>query len=70
MGSTPVRAAAVEQALAGVAVSDSAAIGRAADQAAVGASAPSDLHAKSDYREHLARALTRRAVTAAAGPAS
>jgi aerobic carbon-monoxide dehydrogenase medium subunit len=70
MGSTPVRAAAVEQALAGVAVSDSAAIGRAADQAAVGASAPSDLHAKSDYREHLARALTRRAVTAAAGPAA
>ena len=70
MGSTPVRAAAAEEALAGVAVSDSAGIGRAADQAAVGASAPSDLHGKSDYREHLARALTRRAVIAAAGPAA
>jgi carbon-monoxide dehydrogenase medium subunit len=53
-----------------VAVSDSAAIGRASDQAAVGASAPSDLHGKSDYREHLARVLTRRAVIAAAGPAA
>jgi carbon-monoxide dehydrogenase medium subunit len=70
MGSTPVRAAAAEEALAGAAVSDSAAIGRAADQAAVGASAPSDLHGKSDYREHLARVLTRRAVIAAAGPAA
>jgi carbon-monoxide dehydrogenase medium subunit len=70
MGSTPVRATAAEQAFAGVAVSDSAAIGRASDQAAVGASAPSDLHGKSDYREHLARVLTRRAVIAAAGPAA
>ena len=70
MGSTPVRATAAEQALAGVAVSDTAAIARAADQAAVGTSPPSDLHGKPDYREHLARALTRRAVMAAAGPAA
>jgi len=29
--------------------------------------APSDLSARSDYREHLATVLTRRAVLAAAG---
>jgi carbon-monoxide dehydrogenase medium subunit len=39
----------------------------AADRAAEGTSAPSDLNGKPDYREHLARVLTRRALTAAAG---
>lgn len=64
MGSTPVRASAVEQALAGGGLDGIAA---AAEHAAEGTSAPSDLNGKADYREHLARVLTRRAVTAAAG---
>jgi carbon-monoxide dehydrogenase medium subunit len=66
MGSTPLRAAAVEQALAGVDASTEA-IGAAAEHAAEGASAPSDLSGQADYREHLARVLTKRAVLAAAG---
>jgi carbon-monoxide dehydrogenase medium subunit len=64
MGPTPVRATAVEEALSGASTSD---IPAAAERAAEGASAPSDLNGKSDYREHLARVLTRRALTAAAG---
>ncbi|MCA1720749.1 MAG: FAD binding domain-containing protein [Actinobacteria bacterium] len=66
MGSTPVRATAVEAALAGAAA-EAGAIAAAAERAADGTTAPSDLSAQSDYREHLARVLTRRAVTAAAG---
>jgi len=66
MGSTPVRATAVEQALAGAQAAPEA-IAEAAGHAAEGTSAPSDLSAKADYREQLARVLTRRAVTAAAG---
>jgi carbon-monoxide dehydrogenase medium subunit len=66
MGSTPLRAAAVEQALAGADASAEA-IGAAAEHAAEGASAPSDLSGQADYREHLARVLTKRAVLAAAG---
>jgi carbon-monoxide dehydrogenase medium subunit len=64
MGSTPVRASAVEQALAGAGIDG---ISAAAEHAADGTSAPSDLNGKADYREHLARVLTRRAVLAAAG---
>ncbi|MBA2769370.1 MAG: xanthine dehydrogenase family protein subunit M [Sporichthyaceae bacterium] len=64
MGSTPVRASGVEEALNGASLER---IGEAADRAAEGTSAPSDLNGKADYREHLARVLTRRAVTAAAG---
>jgi carbon-monoxide dehydrogenase medium subunit len=64
MGPTPVRATAVEQALSGSSPGDVAA---AAEHAAEGTSAPSDLNGRADYREHLARVLTRRAVTAAAG---
>jgi len=64
MGPTPVRATAVEQALSGASPGDIAA---AAEHAAEGTSAPSDLNGRADYREHLARVLTRRAVTAAAG---
>ncbi len=64
MGSTPVRASRVEEALAGAATDG---IGAAADLAAEGTHAPSDLNGKADYREHLARVLTRRAVMAAAG---
>jgi len=64
MGSTPLRATATEAALAGV---DQGGVAAAADHAAEGTSPPSDLNGKADYREHLARVLTRRSVTAAAG---
>jgi carbon-monoxide dehydrogenase medium subunit len=65
MGSTPLRAAAVEQALAGAAATADA-VGAAAEHAAEGTSPPSDLSGQADYREHLARILTKRAVLAAA----
>jgi aerobic carbon-monoxide dehydrogenase medium subunit len=65
MGNTPLRATAAEQALAGVDASADA-VGAAAEHAAEGTNAPSDLSGKSDYREHLARVLTKRAVLAAA----
>lgn len=64
MGSTPVRASGVEEALAGSSLDGVAA---AAERAAEGTSPPSDLNGQADYREHLARVLTRRAVMAAAG---
>jgi len=64
MGATPLRASAAEQALSGA---DVGAIGTAAEQAAEGTSPPSDLNGAADYRQHLARVLTKRAVTAAAG---
>ncbi|MFT5530419.1 MAG: carbon-monoxide dehydrogenase medium subunit [Candidatus Poriferisodalaceae bacterium] len=59
MGSTPVRASAVEAALAG---GSSAA--DAAAHAADGTDAPTDLNAGPEYREHLARILTKRALEA------
>jgi aerobic carbon-monoxide dehydrogenase medium subunit len=65
MGSTPLRASATESMLSGAAVSAEA-IAAAAEHAAEGTSPPSDLSAQSDYREHLARVLTKRAVLAAA----
>ncbi|HEY5878246.1 MAG TPA: xanthine dehydrogenase family protein subunit M, partial [Nakamurella sp.] len=43
------------------------AVAEAAGHAAEGTSPTSELHAQADYREHLARVLTRRAVVAAAG---
>lgn len=64
MGTVPVRATAVEQALAGRGTDG---IADAAEQAAEGTSAPSDLNATTEFREHLARVLTRRALEAAAG---
>ncbi len=66
MGPTPLRATAAEQALAGAATGGDAIAG-AAQHAAEGTSPSDDLNAKADYRAHLARVLTRRAVTAAAG---
>ncbi|MGY1601396.1 FAD binding domain-containing protein [Geodermatophilus sp. SYSU D00815] len=66
MGSTPLRATAAEQALAGAAASAEA-IAAAADRAAEGTAPSSDLNAQADYRQHLAKVLTRRAVSAAAG---
>jgi carbon-monoxide dehydrogenase medium subunit len=64
MGSTPLRAAAVESALAG-----GASIADAAARAAEGTSAGSDIHASRAYREHLARVLVRRALEEAAAKA-
>lgn len=66
MGSTPLRASAVEQALAGAAASAEA-VSSAADHAAEGTDAPSDLSGSAAYRNHLAGVLTKRAVSAAAG---
>jgi carbon-monoxide dehydrogenase medium subunit len=66
MGPTPLRATATEQALAGAAAGADA-IAEASSHAAEGTEPSDDLNAKADYREHLARVLTRRAVTAAAG---
>jgi carbon-monoxide dehydrogenase medium subunit len=66
MGSTPLRARGVEEALAGAAVTEDG-VRAAADRAAEGTHAPSDLNGSSEYREHLATVLTRRAVLAAAG---
>ena len=60
MHPTPVRAAAVEAALAGGA--DAA---TAAAQAAEGMEPSSDLNASVEYRQHLARVLTRRALNEA-----
>jgi carbon-monoxide dehydrogenase medium subunit len=73
MGATPVRAHAAETALAGMEVGADAVPGGAPDplrdacaDAAEGTSPPSDLHGGPDYRQHLARVLTYRAVRAAA----
>lgn len=66
MGSTPLRATSVEQALVGRAATDEA-VRVACAAAADGTNPPSDLNGDSDYRKHLATVLTRRAVLAAAG---
>jgi aerobic carbon-monoxide dehydrogenase medium subunit len=66
MGSTPLRATAVEEALVGQPATDEA-VRRAAQSAAEGTNPPSDLNGDADYRRHLATVLTRRAVLAAAG---
>ena len=64
MGSTPLRATAVESALArGASVADAAAL------AAEGTNAGSDIHASKAYREHLARVLVRRALEEASSRA-
>jgi aerobic carbon-monoxide dehydrogenase medium subunit len=59
MGLTPLRAKAVEEALAGSSADDAAA---AAEKADDGTSPPSDTNASADYRRQLARVLTRRAL--------
>jgi carbon-monoxide dehydrogenase medium subunit len=66
MGSTPLRATSVEEALVGRAATVDA-VREAAASAADGTNPPSDLNGDSDYRKHLATVLTRRAVLAAAG---
>jgi carbon-monoxide dehydrogenase medium subunit len=66
MGTTPIRATGVEQALVGQSATADA-VRAAAEHATDGTAAPSDADAAADYREHLARVLTGRAVLAAAG---
>jgi carbon-monoxide dehydrogenase medium subunit len=66
MGATPLRAAAAEAAAAGVPASREA-LRAAAERADEGTSPPADLHGAPDYRRHLARVLTGRALAAAAG---
>ncbi|HSL59848.1 MAG TPA: FAD binding domain-containing protein, partial [Acidimicrobiales bacterium] len=62
MGSTPLRAAAAEAALAsGAPITDAAAV---ADE---GTEPTDDLNASSEFRRHLARVLVGRALTEAAG---
>jgi aerobic carbon-monoxide dehydrogenase medium subunit len=61
MGSTPLRATAAEQALRGKPL-DAQTIAEAAGQAAEGTDPPADLNASADYKRHLARVLTRRAL--------
>jgi aerobic carbon-monoxide dehydrogenase medium subunit len=61
MGSTPLRAIAAEEALRGSNLDD-AAIAGAAEHAAAGTDPPGDLNATPDYKRHLARVLTRRAL--------
>ncbi len=62
MGSVPLRAAATEAALA-----EGATIAAAAELAAEGTNPVDDMNADADYRRHLARVLTRRALVAAGG---
>jgi carbon-monoxide dehydrogenase medium subunit len=64
MADTPIRAEAVEAALRGQGVD---AIASASEAAAEGTSPPGDLNATPDYKRHLARVLTRRALESAAG---
>jgi aerobic carbon-monoxide dehydrogenase medium subunit len=64
MGNTPLRARGVEQALVGRSAAD---LGDACDAVADGTNPPSDLNGDADYRRHLARVLTRRAVITALG---
>ena len=64
MGSVPLRATAAEAALRGKPL-DADSIAAAAEQAAEGTEPPSDLNASVDYKQHLARVLTKRALTTA-----
>jgi len=62
MGSTPLRARAVEARLA-----DGASAEQAAEVADEGTEPPTDLNAGEEYRRHLARVLVRRALTSVQG---
>jgi carbon-monoxide dehydrogenase medium subunit len=66
MSSVPLRATAVEEALRGQSLTAES-IAAAAEQAGEGTSPPADLNATADYKRHLARVLTKRALTEAAG---
>jgi carbon-monoxide dehydrogenase medium subunit len=66
MGSVPMRAPAVEEALRGQPL-NAETIERAAEQAGEGTNPPADLNASAEYKRHLARVLCRRALREAAG---
>jgi carbon-monoxide dehydrogenase medium subunit len=66
MGSTPLRATAVEEALRGQPL-DADRIAEAASHADEGTSPVGDLNATADYKRHLARVMCRRALQEAAG---
>lgn len=65
MGTTPIRASAVESAVTGGAVS-AGAFRSASAAAADGTNPPEDLHGSAEYRGHLAQVLTARALASAA----
>ncbi|MEU9916967.1 xanthine dehydrogenase family protein subunit M [Streptomyces sp. NPDC051001] len=65
MGTTPLRATATEEALTGA--GDPQAVARAAESAVIGTQPSQDISASPEYRAHLARVLTKRAVLTAAG---
>jgi carbon-monoxide dehydrogenase medium subunit len=64
MGSTPLRATAAESALSGA---DPSSVAEATSSADEGTSPSSDIAASAEYRRHLARVLSRRAVEEALG---
>jgi len=66
MGSTALRATALEDALRGQAL-DAGSIASAAEHAADGTEPPGDLNATADYKRHLAKVLAKRALTTASG---
>ncbi|HYI36440.1 MAG TPA: xanthine dehydrogenase family protein subunit M [Thermoleophilaceae bacterium] len=66
MSSTPLRAASVEDALRGQPLSADA-IAAAAEKAADNTEPPGDLNATPEYKAHLARVMTKRALTTASG---
>jgi carbon-monoxide dehydrogenase medium subunit len=66
MGPVPMRATAAEAAAAGADASREA-LRSAATHADEGTEPPGDLHGAPDYRRHLARVLTSRALAAASG---
>ena len=66
MGSTPLRARGVEEALTGQPATADA-VRAAAERATEGTNPPSDLNGDADYRRSIVPVLTRRAVLAAAG---
>jgi carbon-monoxide dehydrogenase medium subunit len=64
MASVPLRATAAEDALRGQPLTAES-IAAAAEKAAEGTEPPADLNASVEYKQHLARVLTRRALTTA-----
>ena len=64
MGSTPLRATAAENALSGA---DPSSVAEATSSADEGTSPSSDIAASAEYRRHLARVLSKRAVEEALG---